>query len=99
MQSPLKILFIDDHTGLRDGMIFMLQNRNPSLSITGVGTIPEAVQKLSEDKDIKIVILDLNLDGENSLKSVSKMRGAKPDVLILVYTMYNDDICRTCTVE
>ena len=92
MQSPLKILFIDDHTGLRDGMIFMLQNKNPSLSIIGVGTISEAVKTLNEDKDIKIVILDLNLDGENSLESVSKMRGVKPDVLILVYTMYNDDI-------
>jgi len=73
-------------------MIFMLQNKNPSLSIIGVGTISEAVKKLNEDKDIKIVILDLNLDGENSLESVSKMRGVKPDVLILVYTMYNDDI-------
>ena len=65
MQSPLKILFVDDHTGLRDGMIFMLQNKNPSLSITGAGTIPEAVKKLTKHKDIKIVILDLNLDGEN----------------------------------
>ena len=92
MQSPLKILFVDDHTGLRDGMIFMLQNKNPSLSIIGVGTIPEAVKKLNEDKDIKIVILDLNLDGENSLESVSKIKGANPDILILVYTMYNDDI-------
>ena len=92
LQSPLKILFIDDHTGLRDGMIFMLQNKNPSLSITGVGTIPEALKKLNEDKDIKIVVLDLNLDGKNSLESVSKMRGVKPDILILVYTMYNDDI-------
>ena len=92
MQSPLKILFIDDHTGLRDGMIFMLQNKNPSLSITGVGTISEALKKLNEDKDIKIVILDLNLDGENSLESVSKIKGANPDILILIYTMYNDDI-------
>lgn len=92
MQSPLKILFVDDHTGLRDGMIFMLQNKNPSLSITGAGTIPEAVKKLNKDKDIKIVILDLNLDGENSLESVSKIKGANPDILILVYTMYNDDI-------
>ena len=87
MQSPLKILFIDDHTGLRDGMIFMLQNKNPSLSIIGVGTISEAVKKLNEDKDIKIVILDLNLDGENSLESVSKMRRVKPDIFILIYTM------------
>ena len=85
MQSPLKILFIDDHTGLRDGMIFMLQNRNPSFSIIGVGTIPEAVKKLNEDKDIKIVILDLNLDGENSLESVSKMRGVKPDIFFGLY--------------
>lgn len=92
LQSPLKILFIDDHTGLRDGMIFMLQNKNPSLSITGVGTIPEALKKLNEDKDIKIVVLDLNLDGENSLESVSKMRRVKPDIFILIYTMYNDDI-------
>ena len=92
LQSPLKILFIDDHTGLRDGMIFMLQNRNPSLSITGVGTISEALKKLNEDKDIKIVVLDLNLDGENSLESVSKIRDVKSDIFILVYTMYNDDI-------
>ena len=35
MQSSLKILFVDDHTGLRDGMIFILQNKNTSLSITG----------------------------------------------------------------
>ncbi|WP_255422721.1 response regulator transcription factor [Treponema sp. Marseille-Q4130] len=70
----------------------MLQNKNPSLSITGAGTIPEAVKKLNKDKDIKIVILDLNLDGENSLESVSKIKKANPDILILIYTMYNDDI-------
>lgn len=92
MQSPLKILFVDDHTGLRDGMIFMLQNKNPSLSIIGVGTISEAVKKLNENKDIKIIILDLNLDGENSLKSISKIKAVNPDILILIYTMYNDNI-------
>ena len=54
MQSPLKILFIDDHTGLRDGMIFMLQNRNPSFSIIGVGTIPEVVKNLMKIKISKL---------------------------------------------
>lgn len=92
LQSPLKILFIDDHTGLRDGMIFMLQNKNPLLSIIGAGTISEAVKKLNENEDIKIIILDLNLDGENSLKSISKIKAVNPDILILVYTMYNDNI-------
>ena len=92
MQSPLKILFVDDHTGLRDGMIFMLQSKNPDFKITGVGTAQEAIQKLTEDNEIRVVILDMNLDGESSLNSISQMKAANPNASILVYTMYNDEL-------
>lgn len=92
MQSPLKILFVDDHTGLRDGMTFMLQNKNPDFKITGVGTAPEAIQKLRKDNEIRVVILDMNLDGENSLESLSEIKDANPNASILVYTMYNDEL-------
>lgn len=30
MQSQLKILFVDDHVGLRDGMTQMLKNKDSS---------------------------------------------------------------------
>lgn len=92
MQSPLKILFVDDHTGLRDGMIFMLQSKNPDFKITGVGTAQEAIQKLTEDNEIRVVILDMNLDGESSLNSLAQMKAANPNASILVYTMYNDEL-------
>ena len=92
MQSPLKILFVDDHTGLRDGMIFMLQSKNTDFKILGVGTAQEAIQKLTEDNEIRVVILDMNLDGESSLNSLAQMKAANPNASILVYTMYNDEL-------
>lgn len=91
MHSPLKILFVDDHVGLRDGMMYMLKSKNPGFEITGASDTAEAVGILKSGTEIDIVILDMNLDGENSLDSVPKLRKAKPDVKILVYTMYNDE--------
>ena len=32
MQSQLKILFVDDHVGLRDGMKEMLKSKNPDFN-------------------------------------------------------------------
>lgn len=92
MQSPLKILFVDDHRGLRDGMIFMLQSKNPALSISGASDIDEAISKLNADSEIRIVILDLTLDGENSLDSIPKIKESAPNASILVYTMHNDEV-------
>lgn len=91
MHSPLKILFVDDHVGLRDGMMYMLKTKNPRLEITGASDTAEAAGILKSGTEIDIVILDMNLDGENSLNAVPKLREAKPDVKILVYTMYNDE--------
>lgn len=91
MHSPLQILFVDDHVGLRDGMMYMLKTKNPMLEITGASDTAEAVGILKSGTEIDIVILDMNLDGENSLNAVPKLREAKPDVKILVYTMYNDE--------
>lgn len=91
MQSKLKILFIDDHNGLREGMIFLLKNKNPSFEISGVSNVEEGIEVLSKDKDFSLVILDLNLDGENSLEKIPAIKKANPKVSVLVYTMYNSE--------
>ena len=34
--------------------------------------------------------MDLNLDGEDGLSAIDEIRKIKPDINILIYTMYND---------
>jgi len=92
LQSFLKILFIDDHPGLRDGLAYLLSQKNPDFKFITARTGEEALQKLSEDEEIQTVILDLNLDGTNGLSLLPKLRENRPSIKVLVYTMYSDPL-------
>ncbi|MDY6030865.1 MAG: response regulator transcription factor [Treponemataceae bacterium] len=92
MQSQLKILFVDDHVGLRDGMTQMLKNKNPDFDFLCASDYEGALETLEENSDIKIVILDLNLDGRSGLELIPEIKKLYPDIAILIYTMFNDVI-------
>ena len=92
MQSQLKILFVDDHVGLRDGMIQMLKNKDSSFDFVCASDYESAVETLKEERDIKIAILDLNLDGRSGLELIPEMKKLNPEISILIYTMFNDVI-------
>lgn len=92
MQSILKILFIDDHSGVRDGLAFVLSGKNPNLHFLKATNEEQAVKQLEENPDVSEVILDLNLAGKDGLLLISRLKEIKKDIKILVYTMYNDPI-------
>ena len=92
MQSQLKILFVDDHVGLRDGMTQMLKNKDSSFDFVCASDYESAIEALKENLSIKIVILDLNLDGRSGLELIPEMKKLNPGISILIYTMFNDVI-------
>lgn len=92
MQSQLKILFVDDHAGLRDGLAFMLNQKLKDVQFITASTYAEAIDSLKENSEIHTVILDLNLDGKNGLELIPEFRKIHSDISILVYSMYNDPI-------
>lgn len=92
MQSQLKILFVDDHSGLRDGLAFLLNQKLKNVQFITASTYADAVEFLRENPDIHTVILDLNLDGKNGLELVPEFRAINQEINILVYSMYNDPI-------
>ena len=92
MQSQLKILFVDDHVGLRDGMTQMLKNKDSSFDFVCASDYESALETLKENRGIKIVILDLNLDGRSGLELIPEMKKLNPEISILIYTMFNDVI-------
>ena len=51
-----------------------------------------ALETLKENRGIKIVILDLNLDGRSGLELIPELKKLSPDIAILIYTMFNDVI-------
>jgi len=92
LRSILKILFIDDHAGLRDGLAYVLSSKNPSLQFLTATNENEAVEQLEKNPDVSEVILDLNLAGKDGLLLIPRLKEIRQSVKILVYTMHNDPI-------
>ena len=90
MQSQLKILFIDDHVGLRDSLSISLQKMNPLFKFYLAADMEKAIVCLKSNKDIEIAIVDLNLNGQDGLALVDQLRQINPQIKIIIYTMYND---------
>lgn len=90
MQSQLKILFIDDHVGLRDSLSISLQKMNPLFKFYLAADMEKALVSLKSNKDIEIAIVDLNLNGQDGLALVDQLRQINPQIKIIIYTMYND---------
>lgn len=92
MPSQSKILFVDDHAGLRDGLAFMLSQKLQTLCFITASNEMEAMEILSKNTDIITIVLDLNLDGKNGLELIPKFHKIKSDINILIFSMYNDPI-------
>lgn len=92
MQSRLKILFLDDHEGLRDGIGFLLSKENENIDFCYASNIEESLSLLQNNPDISLAIVDLNLDGEDGLKSIEQLRKIKEKLPVIIYTMYSDPI-------
>ncbi len=90
MQSQLKILFVDDHSGLRDGISFLLSKENPNLKFYNASTKEEALEILNNNPDIKNTILDININGESGLTFIDDFRKIVPQLNVIIYTMYSD---------
>ncbi len=90
MQLQLKILFVDDHSGLRDGISFLLSKENQNLKFYNASTKEEAVEILNNNSDIKNAILDININGESGLNFIDDFRKIVPQLNIIIYTMYSD---------
>lgn len=92
LQSQLKILFVDDHPGLRDSLSYLLEHKKPSLKFYLAGDTKSATVCLKSNNDIEIALIDLNLDGEDGLDVIDAIRTIKKDIKIIVYTMFNDPL-------
>lgn len=84
----MKILFIDDHPIMRDGVSSLLRTENPDWNVFTACDKNSALDILNSNTDIKLIILDINLNQKNGLDYISDFKSIITDVKILIYTTY-----------
>lgn len=69
----MKLLIVDDHEVVRKGLALTLNYEIKDLQIKEVGTISQGI-KVLKNEGIDIVLLDVNLNGENGLDLIESCK-------------------------
>lgn len=87
---PDKVLIVDDHALVRDGLRTILLAQFPDCEITEAGDFAEALDRLGEGAEPDIVLLDLNIPGASRFSALEQLRKDFPSLpLVMVSGSYD----------
>ncbi len=85
--SPsIRILVVDDHPAVRQGLVFMLSSEGIEVCAQAGGRA-DALARVEESRP-NLAIVDLSLEGEDGVALIADLRAR--DLPVLVYSMHND---------
>ena len=86
-----RILIIDDHEVLRDGVKRMFDKQPGSAIFGEAGTAPEAL-KLAREQEWDVAVLDLNLGGRDGLEVLKELKQIRPRLPVLILSMHSEEL-------
>jgi DNA-binding NarL/FixJ family response regulator len=88
--EPIKILIVDDHPVVREGIGAMLR-REPDFKIVGEATNGlEAVERVKE-LGPDVVLMDLRMPELDGVDAMIRIKADKPDIKFIILTTFSDD--------
>ena len=86
----LRLLVVDDHEVVREGLVAML-DRRPGFSVVGqAGTVAEAVA-LAAKLEPDLVVMDVRLPDGSGIEACRDIRSARPETRVVMLTSYPDE--------
>ncbi len=85
----IKILIVDDHPMVREGLSNMLENCD-EISIAGsCGNSEEAIAKVHEVAP-DVILMDIKMEGLNGIETAKQILAQKPEIKIIFLTIFED---------
>jgi len=83
-QNPIRILLVDDHQSFLWGMVKLIESDSANLTVIGTAAdIPEALI-VAQREQPDIILLDIDLNGVNSLDSLPLLREVTKAVVLIL---------------
>ena len=89
--SKLRILIADDHSIVRHGLRFVLEN-DPELEVVGEATDGREAVRLAEELRPRIIVMDIGMPQLNGLEATAQIVKRDPDAAVIILSVYTDEI-------
>lgn len=86
----MKVLLVDDHAVVREGLKRVLANTGETVQVGEASTVARALQ-LVRKADWDCVLLDIALPGRSGLELLKDLRREKPQLPVLVLSMFPEE--------
>jgi len=85
----IKLLIVDDHPLFRQGVRLFLETI-PDMEVAGEADCGEAALSLLEQRDVDLVLLDLQMPGLDGIETTGQINAVRPGTKILILTSFGD---------
>ncbi|MEK6480302.1 response regulator transcription factor [Catalinimonas sp. 4WD22] len=91
--KPIKILIVDDHKMIRDGIKASLFGATDIQVLDEAASAQEALAKLALHPDLDVVVMDISLgEGEDGISVTKKITDKYQEVKILAISMHDEEM-------
>ncbi len=91
-KSSIRVAIADDHVLLRNALAALINNSGQCKVIFETSNGIELIQKIKEEQEPDVVILDLNMPEMDGYQTASYLQAKHPDVKVLMLTMYDSEL-------
>jgi two-component system, NarL family, nitrate/nitrite response regulator NarL len=86
----MKILVVDDHTLVRQGLAALLRDQGAATEIVHAGDVAQALAVVATRADLDAVLLDLRMPGIDGLTAIGEIGRRRPELPVLVLSSSED---------
>ena len=87
--GPIKVVLVDDHHIVREGVKALLSAR-PDIQVVGEASDLAGAFALLEHVQPHVMVLDVAVGKEDSLSALPALKARRPDLKVLILTMHSD---------
>jgi len=83
----MKIILVDDHTYVREGIKKIIVENFPLVEVTDISDGETLLKKLIKE-DFDLILLDITMAGMSGLDALKRLKELKPGIPVLTLTMH-----------
>jgi len=89
-RTPLRLLIVDDHEVVRQGLVALLDRREGFQVVAEAGTVAEAIEQ-ADRVEPDLVIMDVRLPDGSGVEACREIRAEHPTIRVVMLTSYPDE--------